>query len=112
MATFKVTESNWVTCPNCGGTGCGWCHEGKIVEVTVPFRVIDNQEAPAPDGKLEVGTERHDGDLHQVLSIQVITFACGICQRDYQVELHNGDLMMVACPHCDNASSQMVRGTP
>ena len=45
------------------------------------------------------------------ISIQGVSFTCGVCNDDYQVELHDGDLQMVTCPKCQNSSLQMVRGT-
>lgn len=47
----------------------------------------------------------------EVVSIQVVAFECGACQREYNLELHNGDMRMVACPFCENASLQLVKGT-
>lgn len=88
------TYSNLVECPNCHGAGCGWCENGKIREVVVGNERLD----PTPEP--------------ETISLQVIHFTCGVCKIQYQVELHNGDIMMVACPRCENTSLQMIRGTP
>lgn len=47
----------------------------------------------------------------EVVSLQVVTFQCGICLEKYEVELLKGDVKMVACQKCENASHQMVLGT-
>lgn len=47
----------------------------------------------------------------EVVSIQVVTFECGACQKQYQVQLLAGDMKMVQCPICDNVSLQMLVGT-
>lgn len=48
---------------------------------------------------------------HEAVSLQVVTFHCGMCKHDYQVELLAGDKRMVACPECQNANLQSVVGT-
>jgi len=48
---------------------------------------------------------------HEVVSIQVVTFQCGVCTEKYQVELLLGDKKMVNCPECGNPSLQMIVGT-
>ena len=47
----------------------------------------------------------------EVVSIQVVTFECGVCGEQYEVEILNGQIKMVACPHCQNTSLQMLVGT-
>lgn len=47
----------------------------------------------------------------EVVSIQVVTMECGICEEQYEVQLLLGDVKMVACPGCDNRSLQMLVGT-
>ena len=51
------------------------------------------------------------GTQFEVISIQVVTFQCGVCMHEYQVELHAGDKKMVNCPDCGNPSLQMIVGT-
>lgn len=83
-----------VDCPLCGGHDptCHWCDDdGKVIEISMS--VSDTPAKP------------------EHVSLQVVDFTCGVCHAKYQVELREGDLMMVACPHCENASLQMVRGT-
>jgi predicted nucleic acid-binding Zn ribbon protein len=47
----------------------------------------------------------------EVVSMQVVTFHCGMCGHDYEVDLLEGDVKMVACPECENANLQSVVGT-
>lgn len=53
----------------------------------------------------------HEIITSEVVSLQVVTFECGICQDQYRLELHNGDIKLVECPRCENKSLQMVVGT-
>jgi Zn finger protein HypA/HybF involved in hydrogenase expression len=96
-----ANSKTMVDCPLCGGHSptCHWCDDdGKVVEITV-----EELEASRESAK-EAGWSEH-------VSIQVVDFTCGVCHLEYQVELHNSATYMVACPKCENASLQMVRGT-
>lgn len=43
-------------------------------------------------------------------SMQVVHYMCGLCDTEYEIELHVGDLRMVKCTECGNTTHQLARG--
>ncbi len=39
-----------------------------------------------------------------------VFFRCGICDADWEMEIPIGEFKLIACPKCQNASLQQLRG--